>query len=156
MIDNQKEKLDDLDKKILNRIQKEVPLKKRPFLALAEEFRISEEEMLNRVNSLWDKGVIRRFGPIINYPAWNMSGVLVAANMPPEREEDLKRTVWEYPEITHAYIRNHKWNLWFTVIAEDDDARNAIIEDVKVQAGLKDVKMLKRSKSFKLNVNFKL
>jgi siroheme decarboxylase len=148
--------LDDLDRAILNRIQAEVPLIERPFAVLAAEFGLTEDQMLARVRRLWDLGVVRRLGPILNYPAWDMSGVLVAAKLDPARLEDLKAAVAERPEITHAYLREHEWNLWFTVIAEDQASRDAIIALVTAAAGLREVRKLPKQKGFKLGVRFEV
>ena len=148
--------LDKLDKEILNQIQTEVPLTKRPFKALAEKFSITEDEMISRVQGMWDKGIVRRLGPILNYAGWRMSGVLIAANLDEANIETAKLAVDSYPEITHAYLRDHTWNFWFTVVAETDEARDAIIDDITRKAGLKDVRKLKRQKSFKLKVKFKM
>lgn len=151
---NEQAELDDLDRELLNRIQEEVPLVKRPFRALADEYGITEEEMLSRVQRMRDLGIVRRLGPILNYPAWGMSGVLVAAKLNPDRLEDARSAMQERPEITHAYLRDHDWNLWFTVIAENEAARDAIIERVRERAGLAEVRKLPQLKSFKLGVRF--
>jgi DNA-binding Lrp family transcriptional regulator len=153
---NARPELDELDRKILNRIQVEVPLDPRPFQVLGKEFGLSEDEMIARVQRMWDLGVVRRLGPIINYHAWDMSGVLVASKVDEDRIEDARAAVAEHPEITHAYLREHAWNLWFTVIAENEEARDAIIEKVTLQAGLRDVKKLPQQKSFKLGVKFEV
>ena len=146
--------LDDLDREILNKIQVEVPLTPRPFALLGEEFGVSEDETIRRVRRMWDLGVVRRLGPIVNYSAWGMSGQLVAAKVSPEKVEDAKRAVDARPEITHAYLRDHEWNLWFTVIAESEEARDAILESVTRRGGLTDVRALPMKKSFKLGVKF--
>jgi len=148
--------LDELDREILNRIQVEVPLAPRPFAELAREFDITEAQMIERVRRMWDVGIVRRLGPILNYPAWGMSGVLVAARVGPTRTEDARLAVNEYPEITHAYMRDHHWNLWFTVIAENEEARDHIIAKVTERAGLTEVKKLPQVKSFKLGVRFEV
>lgn len=148
--------LDDLDREILNRVQAEVPLVERPFSALGHELGVSEDEVIRRMRRMWDIGVIRRLGPIINYPAWGMSGVLVAAKI---REDDIgeaRSVVADYPEITHAYLREHEWNLWFTVIAENEEKRDAIIELVTRRARLRDVRKLPKKKTFKLGVKFEV
>jgi siroheme decarboxylase len=146
--------LDDLDRAILNRIQAEVPLVPRPFAALGRDFGLTENQMIARVQRMWDQGVIRRLGPIINYPAWEMSGVLVAAKLDEANLDAAKTAVAAHPEITHAYLREHEWNLWFTVIAENETARDAIIDRVTEVAGLKDVRKLPKLKGFKLGVKF--
>lgn len=154
MNNHRKIQLDALDRRILDRIQTEVPLTLRPFAALGEEFGISEEQMLTRVQRMWDLGIVRRLGPILNYPAWDMSGVLVAAKLDEARTEDFRAAASAHPEITHAYLREHEWNLWFTVIAEDEASRDAIISRVAKAAGLSDVKKLPKQKGFKLGVKF--
>ena len=148
--------LDEKDRALLNRVQSEVPLEVRPFATLGRDMGITEDEVLERLKRLWERGMIRRLGPIINYPAWGMSGVLVAANVDRERADEVKALVRGYPEITHAYLRDHPWNFWFTVIAENEEARNEIIRRVTEAAGLKDVRPLERRKTFKLKVRFKM
>jgi DNA-binding Lrp family transcriptional regulator len=148
--------LDELDRRILNRIQEEVPLDPRPFRVLGKEFGLSENDMIARVRRMWDLGIVRRLGPIINYHAWDMSGVLVASKLDESRIEDARAAVAEHPEITHAYLRDHEWNLWFTVIAESEAAMDAIINQLIERAGLTDVKKLPQIKSFKLGVRFEV
>ncbi len=148
--------LDELDRDILNRIQTEVPLAERPFQVLGREFGLSETEVLSRIRRMWDLGIVRRLGPIINYPAWGMSGVLVAAQIDPNRLEDVQRSIAALPEITHAYLRDFEWNFWFTVIAENEDKRDAIIDKVSREAGLARVEKLPQKKSFKLGVKFEI
>ena len=148
--------LDELDREILNRIQAEVPLAERPFQVLGREFGLSEAEMLSRIQRMWDLGIVRRLGPIINYPAWGMSGVLVAAQIDPDYLEGAQACIGSIPEITHAYLRDAEWNFWFTVIAENEDKRDAIIDKVSREAGLTRVEKLPQKKSFKLGVKFEI
>jgi len=148
--------LDELDRELLNRVQTRVPLTARPFAALAEELGSTEDDILLRMQRLEDLGIVRRLGPIVNYAAWGMSGALVAAKLAPERVESARAAVGEFPEITHAYLRDHAWNLWFTVIAEDEGKRDAIVARVAERVGLSEVRILPKGKSFKLGVRFEL
>ncbi len=154
MHERKKVELDDLDRRILNRVQVEVPLDARPFRVLAEELGSTEDEVIARVQRLWDAGVVRRLGPIIDYNSWGMSGVLVGAKVDEARLDEVAAVMAGFPEITHAYLRAYEWNLWFTVIAEDEQKRDAIIELVTRRAGLSDVTKLPKLKTFKLGVNF--
>jgi DNA-binding Lrp family transcriptional regulator len=147
--------MDDLDGEILDRIQRGVPLVRRPFHALAEELDTSEEEVLARVKRLRDLGIVRRLGPIINYRRWDMYGALIAANVDPERIEDVRSVVMAYAEVSHAYLREHSWNLWFTVVAENEGVFDLVVGDITAKAGLRDVRKLKRLKTYKLKVRFK-
>ncbi len=149
-------KLDDLDRAILNRIQASVPLARRPFDILARDLGTDEDEVIKRIRRMWDLGVVRRLGPILDYQSWGMSGVLVASKVNPDDIDLARRVVGDYPEITHAYLRDHEWNLWFTVIAENESARDAIIERVKALASLSHVMKLPKKTTFKLGVKFKV
>lgn len=148
--------LDFLDREILNRIQSEIPLTGRPFRTLGSEFGLSESEMLSRIQRMWDLGIVRRLGPIINYPAWGMSGVLVAAKADEDALALVTDCIKDIQEITHAYVRDSEWNLWFTVIAEDERKRDLIIDKVTQDAGLTSVQKLPQKKSFKLGVKFEI
>jgi len=148
--------LDALDRAILNQIQVAVPLAQRPFAVIAKALKTDEDEVINRIRRMWDLGVVRRLGPIVDYPSWGMSGVLVAAKVTPDNIELARQVVGDYPEITHAYLRDHEWNLWFTVIAENETARNAIIDRVKAAAQLSHVIQLPKKTTFKLGVKFKV
>jgi DNA-binding Lrp family transcriptional regulator len=156
MEEREVKELDDLDRAILNRIQIEVPITKRPFQVLAREHGISEDEMIERVRRMWDMGIVRRLGPILNYRAWGMSGVLVAAKVRKEHLGKARASIEDYPEITHAYLRDNAWNLWFTVIAENEDKRDEIIDRLGKQAKLEDIRKLPQARSFKLGVKFEI
>ena len=146
--------LDDLDRRILDRIQEAVPLCRRPFAELGREFGIGEDEALARVRRFAELGMVRRLGPIVNYPAWDMSGALVAAKLDLARIEEARAAVAEVPEITHTYLREHEWNLWFTIIAETEAARDAIARRLADKLELKDVRVLPKGRGVKLGVRF--
>jgi DNA-binding Lrp family transcriptional regulator len=156
MKEKKPQNLDDLDRAILNRVQKSVPLARRPFQVLANELGTTEDELIGRMRRMWDDGVIRRLGPILDYASWGMSGLLVAAKSSEDHISLAQEILCDYPEITHAYLRKHEWNLWFTVIAENETARSAIIEEVTARAKLTDVRELPMERSFKLGVKFEL
>jgi DNA-binding Lrp family transcriptional regulator len=156
MNEKKQHNLDELDRQILNRVQKSVPLAQRPFQVLANELGTTEDEVIGRMRRMWDEGVIRRLGPILDYASWGMSGLLVAAKTSDDRISLAREVLCAYPEITHAYLRKHEWNLWFTVIAENETARKAIIAEVTERAQLTDVKELPMERTFKLGVKFTL
>jgi DNA-binding Lrp family transcriptional regulator len=54
--------LDSTDSSIINRIQSDFPITPRPFLTVANELGISENEVLDRVKRLKAEGIIRRIG----------------------------------------------------------------------------------------------
>ena len=55
------------------------------------------------------------------------------------------------PAITHNYIRSHEYNVWFTVIAENESAIQTIVDRVCLQTDLHDVHVLTATKKYKIN-----
>jgi len=144
---------DKLDRKILNALQEEFPLHQRPFKVIGEMFGISEQEAMQRVQGLIDRGVIRRMGPVFNYGDMDLVGVLVAAKMPPESADKAEEIFKDIPAVTHAYLRDHEYNLWFTVIAEEEDLERIIFR-LSRELNLADVTRLPRYREFKLDTVF--
>ena len=107
--------MDTIDKKLLNLMQNEIPIDKRPFKILGEKLLITENEVLKRVNKLKNEGIIRRIGGIFNSRKIGYTSTLCAAKVPENKIEEVAACINEYDEVTHNYIREDEYNMWFTV-----------------------------------------
>ena len=77
--------LDDTDKKLLNLMQGSFALRPDPFAGVAELAGISEDEVMERVQYLLDKRIIREITPIFDTRALGYSSMLVAAKVDAEQ-----------------------------------------------------------------------
>lgn len=111
--------LDEKDRLILNRCQRDFPLAPRPFAVLGERLGMAEGEVLARIRRLHAQGVIRRLGPVLSPRQLAGDSLLAAMHVPPDRLEEVIALVNHRPEVTHNYEREHYYNLWFVVSAED-------------------------------------
>ena len=75
-----------------------------------------------RVQRMMQEGVIRRIGANFNSRQLGYTSTLCAAQVPPERIDQFIQVVNQYPGVTHNYLRRHRLNIWFTLIAESTDA----------------------------------
>ena len=73
--------LDETDKKLLNLMQGSFALRPDPFAGVAELAGIPEAEVLERVQYLLDKRIIREVTPIFDTRALGYSSMLVAAKV---------------------------------------------------------------------------
>lgn len=146
--------MDRLDRDILNRIQSKFPIKSRPFKVLAEEFDISETEMIGRVNRLKNMGYIRRIGASFDSRNLGFTSTLCAARVPIEEVEDFVKVLYSYSGITHNYRRTHEYNIWFTFIAESKEKLKDCIDEISEKTGIKDILNLPARKVFKVIVEF--
>jgi DNA-binding Lrp family transcriptional regulator len=147
--------LDDIDRRILNRIQERFPVTPEPFRALAEELNVREEEVLGRVRALKEKGIIRRIGAAFSPHQLGFVSTLCAAKVPTEKATPFAEAVNAIPGVTHHYQRNHDYNYWFTLICSSKEEIARTLDDIEKQTGLAILSM-PATKTFKINANFPL
>lgn len=148
--------MDEIDKKILNRVQSDFPLQKRPFEVLGEELGVKEDVLISRVENLVEEGIIRRVAPIINSREIGMVGTLVAVKVSDEKIEDVAEFVSGYQEVSHNYERNHEYNLWFTISAESRERIDVILDEVREESDIEELIDLPSKKMYKIGVSFSL
>ena len=146
--------LDDIDKAIVNRIQSEFPITSRPYLALANELGLIEEEVLNRVARLKKSGIIRRIGGNFVPGKLGFVSTLCAARVPTDKIEHFARIVNRYPGVTHNYQRDNQYNVWFTFISPSMEEIEANIKKIAEETGVDDILNLPATRVFKINAQF--
>lgn len=107
--------MDDLDKKLLGLLQKEVPVVARPFAALGDRLGVSEPEMMQRIATLKAGRVIRQISAIFDTQSLGYASSLVAARYEPERLDEAAAVISAHPGVSHNYQRDHIFNLWYTL-----------------------------------------
>lgn len=146
--------MDATDNQLLNLIQRNFPLIAQPFEYLANQLDLSEVEVMQRIESLKKSGVIRRIGGSFNSKKLGYASTLCAMKVNPAESEDIIKIINRYPQVTHNYLREHEYNIWFTIIAESEEKIYRIIDEIKSQTGQNDLMNLPAIQVFKIEVNF--
>jgi DNA-binding Lrp family transcriptional regulator len=123
--------MDKTDRRVLNFINKALPIEERPFKIVAESAGITEKEAIERVRILKDSRIIRRIGAVVNPAGIGWKSTLCAADIPLERLEEFAEFVASYIEVTHNYLREGHPNCWFTIIAPSRERLDEIIGDIE-------------------------
>lgn len=148
-----KMRLDNIDQKLLNRMQVEFPLVAQPYASLGEGFGISEDEVIRRIAALRAAGTIRQIGALFDARKIGYKTTLVAMRVTGVELDKTIDLLAGYP-VSHAYERDHHFNLWFTLAlpsAVDVDAELArMVSPVKAEAFFS----LPATKLFKLRTYF--
>jgi DNA-binding Lrp family transcriptional regulator len=146
--------MDDTDRLILNEIQSRFPIDVRPYQVLAERLGLDEDEIIRRVQTLKDDGIIRRIGGNFNSRTLGYTSTLCAASVPEGKMDAFTSAVNDQPGITHNYTRDHHYNVWFTLIAPSSAGIREILDDITRQTGVTDLISLPAEKIFKIKVDF--
>jgi DNA-binding Lrp family transcriptional regulator len=145
--------LDSLDRAILNEIQSHFPIVSRPYEEVGRRVGPPESEVIRRVQAMYDARVIRRIGANFTSRKLGYTSTLCAAKVPPEQLEHFAEVVNRYPGVTHNYLRRHRYNVWFTLIAESEARLEGILADISRATGAK-VLSLPAQEVFKIKVDF--
>lgn len=146
--------MDDTDRAIVNEIQSDFPITARPYLALGRRLGLEESEVLFRVGRLKQEGVIRRIGGNFNSKMIGFTSTLCAAKVPEENLDRFVEVVNRYPGVTHNYLRNNPYNVWFTFIAPDMDTIEAALGEISEETGVENICNLPAVRMFKIKVDF--
>ncbi|MEE8413864.1 MAG: hypothetical protein V3R96_04870 [Dehalococcoidales bacterium] len=101
--------------RLLNLLQSDFPMVSRPFASLGEQLDISEGEVIRDIKELKTEGIIRQVGPLFDTRKLGFRTTLVATKVRGSEFEKAVRVVVDHPGVSHAYERNHDFNLWFTL-----------------------------------------
>jgi len=145
--------MDAIDRRILDVIQSGFPVAARPYAELGRDLGLTEAETLARVRALKESGIIRRIGANFQSARLGWHSTLCAAKVPPERMEHFVATVNAHPGVTHNYLREHEFNVWFTFIGEDPETVQQALADIGAATGV-DVLYLPATRLFKIKVDF--
>ena len=150
--------LDDLDRRLLNLMQGSFPIAPRPYLRVAELAEVSEEEVMARVSNLLQKRIIRQVTPIFDTRALGYSSMLVAAKVDPEYPHRAAQVINGHPGVSHNYLRNHEFNLWFTIATEPDSklGLDGTLQALAQEAGAESVRQLPTLKLFKIRMDLEM
>jgi DNA-binding Lrp family transcriptional regulator len=146
------------DRELLQWLQDEFAVTARPWLAGGMRLGMSEEEVLSRVRRLSAGGVIRSVHTILDkQKTGNGSSTLIAMRVPSEAIPDTVSIINEYPQVTHNYLREYPFNLWFTVNAADESGLATTIDQIKRRTGVQDTGILdlRTRRIFKTDVRFR-
>jgi DNA-binding Lrp family transcriptional regulator len=150
--------LDEADRRLLNLMQGSFPIAPRPYRHVAGLAGMPEEEAMERVARLLEKRIIRQVTPIFDTRALGYSSMLVAAKVDPEYPHRAAQVINEHPGVSHNYLRNHEFNLWFTIATAPDSrlGLDGTLEVLARESGAESVRQLPTLKLFKIRMDLEM
>ena len=150
--------LDDTDRQLLNLLQGRFALEPRPFARVAELAEVGEDEVLARTQRLLDDRIIRQITPIFDTRVLGYSSMLVAAKVDAENPHRAAKVVNSHPGVSHNYLRDHDFNMWFTIATEPDSklGLQGTLGLLQELTGAESVRQLPTLKLFKIRMDLEM
>jgi DNA-binding Lrp family transcriptional regulator len=145
------------DLAILDALQDDLPLVSRPWKAIADRLNITETDMIGRLNSMKDAGIIRGISPVLESRHLGLhAATLVALHVVEEKEDEIAAVISSYAEVSHNFKRDHYYSLWFTIAAQDEKGIQRVMDEILDRTGIpaSDVLDLPTMKKIKIDVRF--
>jgi DNA-binding Lrp family transcriptional regulator len=149
--------MDEQDRKILHELQNNFPLCPEPYEIIAHKLKIPTQVLWERIQSLTKDGKIRRIGASLNSQKLGFCSTLAAISCNETDVEKAAEIIGQFSEVTHSYLRKDNFNIWFTLIAVDEDRIEYILEKIRTSLSLEHSQVLNlpMKRLFKLNARFK-
>lgn len=123
-----------LERRLLNEFQHGIPLTPEPYADIARELGVYETTILETLERLHTEGVISRIGAVFR-PNRISASTLVAMMVPESELQRVADIVSEFAEVNHNYEREHRFNLWFVVVAADDEQLREVLAGIEKRCG---------------------
>jgi len=145
--------LDPMDRAILQILQKDFSVTVQPYLEIAHKLGTTEEEVMARITALKNRGLIRRIGGVFDSRKMGYYSTLCAMQVPPQRIQTTAEAISKIEGVTHNYLRDNEWNMWFTLTAQSKEEADKILSELEATAGI-PVFAMPAKKTYKINVSF--
>jgi DNA-binding Lrp family transcriptional regulator len=150
--------LDELDRRLLNLLQGSFPIARRPYAHVAELAGVPEEDVLARTDRLLGERIIREITPIFDTRVLGYSSMLVAAKVDPENPWRAAKIINSHPGVSHNYLRDHDFNIWFTIATEPGSALglDGTLEVLQRLTGAESIRQLPTLRLFKIRMDLEM
>jgi DNA-binding Lrp family transcriptional regulator len=128
--------IDPVDRQIINALHGGFPLTDRPYRDVAENLGLTEDELIRRLESMLERRVLTRFGPLFQIERIGGAFVLAALKVPETDFERVNAVVNAFPEVAHNYRREHALNMWFVLATETPDGIAQAISRIETATGM--------------------
>lgn len=148
--------MDTIHRQLINLLQEKFPIASRPFLILGEQLGICEDEVIARIKALKESGYIRRLGGIFDSGHLGYSSTLCALSVPSTRVDEVAAVINGYDCVTHNYLRDDHFNMWFTLIAPSKEKVEEILNEIREKTAVNQILSLPSQKVYKIRTNFSI
>ncbi|MBN1308302.1 MAG: Lrp/AsnC family transcriptional regulator [Chitinispirillaceae bacterium] len=141
-----------IERNLLNAVQRDFPLERRPFAALAKRHGITEKKCIETLRRLNDQGILRGIRPVIAWNRVGFTGILIGIEALPDRVDEVAAAINAIPGVTHNYLREGRFNLWCTLTYDGEEKKQRSLSFIRSLAGVLDLREFAAEKTYKIGL----
>ena len=147
---------DPVDAALLTRLQEAIPCLNRPFENIGNSLGLPESEVIDRLRKLKSEKIIRQISAIFDTRSLGYASSLVAAKVDPGKVDEAAAVINQHPGVSHNYLRNHEYNLWFTIAVAPTSrfGLEGTVQRLHELSGAEATRLLPTLRLFKIGVRF--
>ena len=107
------------------------------------------------MRALRSRKIIRRMGANFQSAKLGFVSTLCASKVPEDKLDAFIAEVNAQPGVTHNYLREHSYNVWFTLISPSREESQAILDGISARTGV-NILNLPATKLYKIRVDFRM
>lgn len=139
--------IDAIDKRIIARLQGDLPLEPRPFAQLAAEVGLSEAQVVERIARLERDKIMRRFGATLRHQQSGFpANVMVAWRVEESRVDEVGDKLASFRRVSHCYWRrpcpDFPYNVFSMVHGKSEAECRELVEEMAREVGNIDHQLL--------------
>jgi DNA-binding Lrp family transcriptional regulator len=138
----------------IRELQQDMPLLPEPYRPMAERIGLREDDLFAVASRLRDQGYLRRVAAVLHHRAAgfqaNAMGVWV---VPPERQEEVGRTMGSFRAVSHCYLRptypDWPYSVFSMVHGQSAGDCQQVIDAIAAATGIREYALLYSTKEYK-------
>ena len=146
--------VESIDRRLLAQLQRSFPLVPRPYRELAAELGVAEKDILDLIRGFRERGLLRQISPVIDARRLGYQSTLIAAEVPVRELDRAEEVLVQHPRISHAYERDNKLNVWFTLSTNDGTDIEEEVRSLGLRMGAAQAFSLPALRLFKIGAFF--
>ncbi|MEM2925686.1 MAG: hypothetical protein QXJ68_08385 [Methanocellales archaeon] len=135
------------DLELLQVLQDGIPIESEPFKKVAEQLKLSQAEVINRIANLIQKRKIKRIAASLSHRSIGYrANALVVWNVPSARVDEVGKKMASYREVSHCYLRsrrkNWKYNIYIMIHGRSKKACLKAVKKIAKEIKINDYEVL--------------
>ena len=142
----------EFETRLLNRIQKDMPLCRDFYASLARDIGSSADAVMSGISDLRERGIIRNISGIFNASSLGYESSLVAVKVPQDTITHAASVINDHPGVSHNYLRDHDYNIWFTITVPSDDDLERTVQIIAERAQAQEYLIFYNEELYKIGM----